>query len=106
MNQINRKKHLSGKDKIRLLKKHYLEKKPISEVCESEKVQPRNFYLWARELFDRGELAFEKERRVKQIIGDYERRIEALNAKLALKNEVIAELMQETIKLKKQSGEI
>jgi len=99
-------KHLSGKEKIRLLKKHLVDKKPISEVCSSEKVLPGSFHQWVRELFDRGDVVFESMRRKKDPTHEYERKIAVLEAKLVQKNEVIAELMQETIKLKKASGEI
>ena len=99
-------KHLSGKEKIRLLKKHLVDKKPISEVCSSEKILPGSLHLWVRELFDRGEVVFESMRRKKDPKHEYERKIASLEARLVQKNEVIAELMQETIKLKKESGEI
>jgi transposase-like protein len=99
-------KHLPGKDKIRLLKLHFLGKKPISEVCESEKVLPASFYQWQRELFDRGAAVFDAGRRQKRQETAVEQKIAALEAKLIKKNEVIAELMQENINLKKLDGEI
>ncbi len=99
-------KHLPGKEKIRLLKTHFLEKKTISELCESAHVTPASFYLWQRELFDKGDVVFDMGRRGKKSTAAAEQTIAALRAKLAEKNEVIAELMQETIKLKKLDGEI
>jgi transposase-like protein len=105
MSQKSR-KHLHGSDKIKLLKKHFVEKKPISEVCESADIPPGSFYLWQRELFERGAAVFDLGRRGRKKEDASERTIAALEAKLALKNEVIAELMQETLKLKKANGEI
>ena len=99
-------RHILGKDKIRLLKKHLIEKKPISELCESAQVQPGSFYLWQKELFEKGDVVFDMGRRGKKASDASERTIAALRAKLAEKNEVIAELMQETLKLKKPNGEI
>lgn len=98
-------KHLPGKDKIRALKRHFIEKKSISEVCESEKILPSKFYNWQRELFDKGEVVFESSRRNKANDAA-EKTIAALRVKIAEKNEVIAELMQEAINLKKANGEI
>ena len=49
---------------------------------------------------------FDMGRRGKKKEAVSERTIAALEAKLAQKNEVIAELMQETLKLKKANGEI
>ncbi len=105
MNQKAR-KHLQGSDKIKLLKRHFVEKKPISEVCEAAQIPPGSFYLWQRELFERGAAVFDMGRRGKKKEDASERKIAALEAKLAQKNEVIAELMEETLKLKKANGEI
>ena len=105
MNQQTR-KHLQGNEKIKLLKKHFIDKLPISEICEGAKIPPGTFYLWQRELFDRGGDIFELGRRGKKRLDASEQKIAALEAKLAQKNEVIAELLQETIKLKKLNGEI
>lgn len=99
-------KHLQGNEKIKLLKKHFIEKQPISEVCEGAKIPPGSFYLWQRELFERGAAVFDMGKRGKRREEASERTIAALEAKLAQKNEVIAELMQETLKLKKANGEI
>ena len=99
-------KHLQGNEKIKLLKKHFIDKQPISEVCEAAKIPPGSFYLWQRELFDRGAAIFDFGRRGSKKADAAERKIAALEAKLAQKNEVIAELMQETLKLKKANGEI
>ena len=99
-------KHLQGSDKIKLLKKHFVEKKPISEVCEGAQIPPGSFYLWQRELFERGAAVFDMGRRGKKKEDASQRIIASLEAKLAQKNEVIAELMQETLKLKKANGEI
>ncbi len=98
-------KHFPGKEKIRLLKLHFLGKKPISEVCEGGKVKPASFYQWQKELFDKGEAVFESRRSEKKEKSKAEQTIAALEAKLAQKNEVIAELLQENIKLKKADGE-
>jgi uncharacterized protein (UPF0262 family) len=99
-------KHLQGSDKIKLLKKHFVEKTPISEVCEDAQIPPGSFYLWQRELFERGAAVFDMGRRGKKKEDSSQRIIASLEAKLAQKNEVIAELMQETLKLKKANGEI
>jgi transposase len=99
-------RRLASKDKIRLLKKHFVDKKTISEICEAEGVVPGSFYLWQRELFDKGDVVFDLTKRGRKPIDTSERTIAALRAKLAEKNEVIAELMQETLKLKKPNGEI
>jgi transposase len=80
-------KHLQSNEKIKLLKKHFIEKQPISEVCEVAKIPPGSFYLWQRELFDRGAAVFDMGRRGKKREDASARKIAELEAKLAQKNE-------------------
>ena len=64
------------------------------------------FYLWQKQFFDHGTAAFEhtgKRRHAAQDAKD--RKIAALEDKLQRKNEVLAELMEEHVQLKKELGE-
>jgi hypothetical protein len=59
--------------------------------------------LWQKQLFENGAAAFE--RKTKSAGPTLaERQVEALRTKLATKNEVIAELMEENVSLKKLDG--
>ena len=100
----------TAEQKMAILREHLVEKKPISDICENNELQPSAFYRWQKELFDNGELCFEKKKNTgKSRIDPQSRKLEdklvKLNSKLDLKNEVIAELMEEHIKLKKTFGE-
>ena len=77
---------------------------PISDLCDELGLQPTVFYRWQKEFFENAAAAFEPRRRR---AGDgKDRRIALLEQKLQRKNEVLSELMEEQIKLKKELGEL
>jgi transposase-like protein len=96
-------RHFSPEDKVKILREHLLEKKPISEVCQKHQIQPTLFYLWQKTFFENGAAAFERSSRRAPSVE--ERKIEKLESKLKHKDEVMAELLTEHIMLKKSLGE-
>ena len=102
MNQRKERKNYTAQEKVAILRRHLVEHVPVSEVCEQNHIQPTQFYRWQQELFENGAQAFErKNRRPSQAD---KQRIEYLEAKLAQKNEVLSELMEDHVKLKKTLG--
>jgi transposase len=102
----NDRRHFTGAQKLAILREHLIEKVPISEVCQKHQVQPTLFYLWQKKLFEDGAAVFESRAgNLRQATADV-RRIQALEAKLQQKNEVLAELMGEHVALKKSLGQI
>ena len=95
----------SGKEKVAMLRRRLVDGVEVSELCEEYGIQPTVFYRWQKEFFENGELAFEKPKGKKQQKHE-DRKIEALEKKLRKKDEVLAELMEEHINLKKNLGEI
>jgi transposase len=80
---------------------------PVSEVCDKHGLNPTVFYHWQKKLFEEGAVVFEQPRAKSSRQKAAEaRRIEALEAKVQEKNEVLAELMGEHVALKKTLGEI
>ena len=99
-------RHFSPEQKVALLRLHLLEKKPISDICQEHNLSVNLFYLWQKQFFENGSAAFEntgKHRKAAQDARD--RKIAALEDKLQRKNEVLAELMEEHVQLKKELGE-
>jgi transposase-like protein len=90
-----------------ILREHLVEKVPISEVCEKHGIQPTLFYTWQKKLFEEGAAVFEQPRAQspRQVAAE-QRKIEALEAKIRNKDEVLAELMSDHVALKKSLGEI
>jgi len=101
-----RRKHYSGQEKMAILREHLIEQVPISEVCARHNLQPTVFYQWQKKLFEGGAAVFENGRGGRPKADASAKRIEALQAKLAQKNEVVAELMAEHVALKKSLGEL
>ena len=99
----NHRRRLSPEQKIAILKAHLVDKKPISDLCDQHGIQPSQFYRWQQEFFERGSLVFES--RAERPSTALERKVEALEAKLARKDSVLAELMEEHVALKKSLGE-
>ena len=100
-------RHFPADQKAAAMKRHHIEKVPVSEVCEGLKLQPSLFYLWQRQLFENADRAFADQgvsrsnSREKQL----EAEVAALKAKLARKDSVIAEISEEYTTLKKELGE-
>jgi len=95
-------RHFSAEDKVKALRRHLVEKVPISDLCEELGIQPTQFYRWQQTLFENGPASFERAGRPR---ADAERqRIAVLEAKLWRKDEVLGELMEEHVALKKKLG--
>jgi len=100
----NDRRHFTGAQKLAILREHLIEKVPISDVCTKHDLQPTLFYLWQKKLFEDGAVVFEtKAASVRQQNAETQK-IQALEAKVQQKNEVLAELMGEHVELKKSLG--
>ena len=75
----------------------------LRRLCDQHHILPTQFYQWQRQLFEKGGAAFERKGKAPGPSLE-ERKIQQLQAKLATKNEVIAELMEENVHLKKLDG--
>ncbi len=97
-------KNYTPEEKVSILRKHLVEGTPVSELCDQYQLQPTVFYRWQKQFFEKGALAFEgrKERETAAL----KRKITKLEEKIATKNEVLGELMEDHIELKKSLGEI
>jgi len=105
---MSTRKILTPKPKIGILREHLIEKVPVSEICDKHGVSVVNFYNWQKQLFENGAIAFERKTNsanAKRQEDANTAKIEKLEAKLQQKNEVIAELLQEHVELKKEIGE-
>lgn len=99
------KKHYSGKEKMSILRKHLIEKAAVSEICDKYEIAPSVFYKWQAQLFEQGQKVFEQSSNgEKTKPSQYEQKIQALEEKLIRKAEVLSELMEEHVKLKKNLG--
>lgn len=97
-------KQYSPEEKMALLRRHLVEKVPVSTLCDEAKIQPTVFYRWQEKLFKSGEAVFQRGTTQQQ--AEQEARVERLEQKMRQKDEVIAELMAEHVALKKELGEL
>src|SRR5713226_275870 len=98
-------RHFSGTEKVAILKRHLVDKVPISDLCDELDIYPNQLYGWLKEFFENGHTAFDNGRKAKAVEDAKQRKIQQLEAKLTRKNEVMAELMEAFTEEKKRNGE-
>ena len=105
MSQTRR--HFTPDQKAQIVRRHLSGREPISNLADEFGLQPSQIHNWVKLVLDQAEKAFQngpgRPPRVEQI---KDRKIEQLQAKLVQKNEVIVELMEDHVKLKKELGEL
>ncbi len=105
---MSKRKHLTPEQKLSIVRRHLVEKVPISDLCDEFGIHATQVYNWQKQLFENGTLAFERrtnganQRRQEDAVA---KKIAQLEAKLQKKNEVVAELLEEHVQLKKELGE-
>jgi transposase-like protein len=97
-------KNYTPVEKVAILRRHLIDHVPVSDLCDEHQLSPTLFYLWQKQFFENGTAAFEAKRATPE--SRHVRTIALLRDKLQRKNEVVAELMEEHIKLKKELGEL
>jgi transposase-like protein len=98
-------KNYTPVEKVAILKRHLIDRVPVSDLCDEHQLSPTLFYLWQKQFFENGTSAFERGK-TSSPEAQHLRTIAALRDKLQRKNEVVAELMEEHIQLKKELGEL
>ncbi len=99
-------RHFSGAEKVAVLKRHLVEKVPISDLCDELQLYPNQLYAWLKEFFENGHAAFDNDRKTKAVEDAQQQKIEQLEARIQRKDAVLAELMEEHTLLKKELGEV
>jgi transposase len=99
-------RHLTPDQKAQIVRRHLSGREPVSNLADEFGIQPSQIHFWVKQVLDQADRAFRsgpgRPPRTEQV---KDRKIERLQAKLVQKNEVIAELMEEHVKLKKELGE-
>ena len=97
-------KHYTSEEKVAILRRHLLDKEPVSKLCDEIGLKPTVLYRWQKEFFENGTAAFEQTRPTRHSVE--QERIAYLEKKIQTKDEVLAELMAEHVALKKTLGEL
>ena len=93
--------------KAAILREHLADKVPVSDLCDKHRLQPSVFYAWQRQLLDYAEAALTAgsgRNRGKSREDELLKELEAQRLKLAKKDNVIAEISEEFVALKKELG--
>ena len=85
--------------KVAILRRHLIDRVPVSDLRDEYQLSPTLFFLWQKQFFENGPTAFGRKNAAPE--GHLLRTIAALRDKLRRKNEVVAELVKEHIRLKK-----
>lgn len=105
---MSKRRNFTPEQKIAIVREHLLEGVPVSELIDKYQIHAVQYYQWQKRLFEEGGSVFERktnganERRQQTA---QERKIEQLESKIQQKNDVMAELLEEHVKLKKAVGE-
>ena len=53
-------RHFLGTEKVAILKRHLIDKVPVSDLCDELDIYPNQLYGWLKEFFENGHVAFDK----------------------------------------------
>lgn len=97
----------TAEQKAVILRRHLVDKVAVSDLCDEYKIHPNLFYLWQQQLFEHAERAMQKPdgSEAAQRLAAQERKIATLEAKVAKKESVIAQVTEEYVALK-ELGEL
>lgn len=104
-----KRKQFTPQQKVAIVRRHLIEKVPVSDLCDELGIHPNQYYNWQKQFFENGSAAFERRpnsANVKRQQNAAEKKVEQLEKKLLDRNEVVAELLQEHVALKKELGEL
>ena len=96
---MSKRKHLTPQQKVIILRELLENQVPISQLAEKYQVHTNDIYNWKKKLFEQAEDAFSSKQ--KPNIARQDEKQQKLEQKLKLKDEIIAELVQENIMIKK-----
>lgn len=99
-------RRFTPEQKAQIVRRHLAGEEAVSALAEEFGLQPSQIHTWVNTVLAQADKAFEKFPEHRRSEKAKDQRIELLEAKLANKNEVIAELLEENVKAKKEAGEL
>lgn len=103
MKTNNRKrKQYQTTEKVSIIRRHLIEKQSVSDICDEYGIAPSVYYRWQKQFFEGGEKAFETT--AETAVTRLQQEVHQLEEKLARKDEVLGEVMEEYVTLKKSVG--
>ena len=99
---MKKRNHFTAAEKVSILRRHLLKHEPVSDICDDLGIYPTLFYRWQKTFFEKGGELFQGPS--SSTSKAQERKIAELEAKLSGRNELVSELLEENLKLKKKTG--
>ena len=94
----------TAEQKAAILREHLIEKASVADLCDKHGLQPTVFYRWQKEMMENLVGLFERRDRASKS-KRLEEQVTALREKLARKDTIIAEIMEDFVAVKKTLGE-
>ena len=99
-------RHFTAEQKAEIVRRHLAGKEPVSNLADEFGLQPSLIHNWVKLVLAQAVRAFDRPSGKRRQEEAEAQKVARLEAKLANKNEVIAELMQEHVQLKKELGDL
>ena len=105
---MSKRKVLTPEQKVAIVRRQLLENVPVSDLCDEHGIHPTQYYAWQKQLFENASVVFERRPNKANQRRNQDaqlKKIAQLQEKLQKKNEVVSELLEEHVQLKKELGE-
>jgi len=99
---MGKRKRYTAEEKVKILREVLEDGKQISQAAEQYGLHPNNIFNWRKQLFEGGAQTFQIKRADISNKAE-ERKITALEDRIKQKDEIIAELAEELLALKKKN---
>ncbi|PRP92116.1 transposase [Enhygromyxa salina] len=107
----SKRRHCTAEQKAAIVRRHMVDKVPVSDLCDEHGIQPSVLHAWHKQVADNLAKVFDSleggDRARAARDGELVRKdqqIAALEARIAKKDSVIADISEEHIALKKTLG--
>lgn len=99
-----KRKNITASEKAQVMRSFFDDELKISDICIKYEIQPIQFYRWRKEFFINADQAFDTKKRG-PVPKKANTKVANLEEEIRKKNDVIAELLEVHLKLKKKFGE-
>ena len=97
---MSQRKHYSSSEKVKILREDFEQNLAVPELCERYRIHPKQFYRWKKIFFEKAADVLS----TRPQSDSAQQEIARLQDRLNDRNDVIAELLEENLKLKKSVG--
>jgi transposase len=108
-----KRRRFSPEQKAAIVRRHMVDKVPVSDLCDEYEIQPSVFHTWHKQVADNLAVLFENLKGGKRAqaarsgeLVRKDKQIAELEARLVKKDSVIADISEIHLELKKSLGEI